>query len=167
MNISRFKQLLESTMGNVKPLLVEQTGPLSIQDDQTITLSCNEVSNITGTPIIISGRVDTDSENAKWGYRDPETDEYIEPETVVPKFTVYSEPQMGSVTGDEEIANGFYITPITQDLSNALGGVTGNVIEYFQEGSPGDPNTERFYCKVSQVSAQFKTELQKNKVQIS
>lgn len=167
MNLSRFKQLLESKMGNVKPLLVEQTGPLTIEDGQTITLSCNEVSNIKGTPIIISGRVDIDSQNAEWGYRDPVTDEYVEPETVVPKFTVYSKPQMGSVTGDEEIANGFYIVPVTKNLSDSLGGMTGNVIEYFQGGSPGNPNTERFYCKVSQVSAQFKTELQKNNVQIS
>lgn len=40
MNLSRFKQLLESKMGNVKPLLMEQKDPPAISPNQTLSLTC-------------------------------------------------------------------------------------------------------------------------------
>lgn len=40
MNLSRFKQLLESTMGNVKPLLTEQKTQPTISEGQKLSLTC-------------------------------------------------------------------------------------------------------------------------------
>jgi hypothetical protein len=60
MNKLRFNQLLESTMGNVRPLLVEQTKPEKVKVKDTLgEIDCYRLNDITkmtvGTPSIKIG----------------------------------------------------------------------------------------------------------------
>jgi arsenate reductase-like glutaredoxin family protein len=64
MNTNRFKQLLESTMGNVKPLLSEQTtrdpksyniDRLEIIDDETTYIYLLKTQAVISEPILVGG----------------------------------------------------------------------------------------------------------------
>jgi hypothetical protein len=153
MNINRFKQLLESTMGNVKPLLLEQ---LTIAPDQTIKLNCKNIQTNTEKPI--EGSVDQEVRNASRGSLD--SGEYIEPEDNVTEFFVKTMLPPGALGFEQEKAEPVYIEKINQDFKDAFNVTSGYVLTHFENGS-------RFYCKVIEVSEQLKSELKNNDVDLT
>lgn len=149
--MSRIIKLTESDLKRIiTRILKESEDPINIADGQTIKLSCKNLQ--TGQEKPIEGNVEVGSRNVKWGHLDPYTDQYIEPEEVIPEFIVTSQAPLG-VVGDEEIADNIYIEKVGQDLKDLVGYTSGYVLTHFDEKSV------RYYCKIDDVSDQLRAEL--------
>jgi hypothetical protein len=168
MNVSRFKQLLESTMGNVKPLLVEQKTPPTITEGQKLSLTCrnftifkdnnNKPKIKISNDEIITGDLLTDSEviqasefqdlghkiGEPWGSGFKET--YDEDIYGLKFYLQTGTPDFGVAAPEsEEYDKTFILKPINESLRNSLGiiGSDDNVI--FEVSMDQDKS----FCKIT------------------
>ena len=140
--------------------LLKESGPLTIDEGQTISLECRNVNS--GRSIDIDGSIDTNSRDVSTGYRDTVTDEYVDYPEVVPQFMVVRERGLdGGVLAGQDETFGINIQKIDDPkLISKLG--EGNQLLYCRDAYCAD----KYYCKVKDVTAQFGGELEKNGVDI-
>lgn len=156
--MGRIGKLKREMITEVNRKMLNETGPLNIDEGQTINLYCENENNRV---IKIDGRVDVNSRDVSTGYRD-ERGDYVDYEEVVPQFTVIRERGIdaGVLVGqDEEF--GVTVEKIMDDkLISKLG---GNVLLTYYR----DPYSEdKYYCKVIDITDQFAQELTSKGVKI-
>jgi hypothetical protein len=157
--MGRIGKLKREMITEANRKMLNETGPLNIDEGQNISLGCKSFSG--GRVINIDGRVDVDSRDVSTGYRD-NNDEYVDYEEVVPQFTVIKERGLddGVLAGQDEIFN-INIQKIEDpELITYVG--EGVKLLYCRDSYCSD----KYYCKVIEVSAQFGGELEKNGVKI-
>ena len=168
MNLSRFNQLLESTMGNVKPLLVEQKTPPTITEGQKLSLTCRnftifrdndnkpkiKISNdetITGD-LLTDSQVIQPSEFQDLGHKIGEPygsgfkETYDEDIYGLNFYLQTGTPNFGVTPSEsEEYDKTFVLKPINESLRNILGilGSANNVI--FEVSMDQDKS----FCKIT------------------
>jgi len=156
--MGRLDKLKREMITEANRKMLNETGPLNIDEGQTINLYCENENNRV---IKIDGRVDVNSRDVSTGYRD-ERGDYVDYEEVVPQFTVIRERGIdaGVLVGqDEEF--GVTVEKIMDDkLISKLG---GNVLLTYYR----DPYSEdKYYCKVIDITDQFAQELTSKGVKI-
>jgi len=156
--MGRIGKLKREMITEANRKMLNETGPLNIDEGQTINLYCENENNRV---IKIDGRVDVNSRDVSTGYRD-ERGDYVDYEEVVPQFTVIRERGIdaGVLVGqDEEF--GVTVEKIMDDkLISKLG---GNVLLTYYR----DPYSEdKYYCKVIDITDQFAQELTSKGVKI-
>lgn len=179
MNLSRFKQLLESKMGNVKPLLMEQKDAPTISPNQTLSLTCKnftiyENNGVEKIELLsnddISGSLLTDSQVLQGssfqdvGHKVGEPyasgfQETYDDENVGLKFFVKTNKPSFEVFAPEttEYDNTFVLKPVSKELKTLLGiqGQGKNIIFNVERGQ------EVSFCKITKndPSSEFLTTL--------
>ena len=157
--MGRIGKLKRQVISEANRKMLNETGPLNIDEGQNITLQCNNVTS--GRVIDIDGRIDVNSRDVSTGYRDSRGD-YVDHEEVVPQFMVIKERGIdgGVLAGQDETFN-INIQKIEDP----------ELITYIGEGVKllycRDPYcSDKYYCDVIDVTSQFGGELRKNGVNI-
>ena len=157
--MGRLDKLKREMITEANRKLLNETGPLNIDEGQTIVLECKSVNS--SRIIDIDGAVSVDSRDVSTGYRD-NTGEYVDYEEVVPQFMVIRERGLdgGVLAGQDETFN-INIQKIEDtELVTYIG--EGVQLLYCRDAYCSD----KYYCEVIDVTAQFGSELQKNGVKI-
>lgn len=157
--MGRIGKLKRQMITEANRRLLKETGPLHIEEGQTIVLECKSVN---GSRIIdIDGTVSVDSEDVSTGYRD-EYGDYYDHEEVVPQFRVVRKRGIdgGVLAGQDETFNINLQKIEDPELITYIG--EGVQLLYCRDAYCSD----KYYCEVIDVTAQFGSELQKNGVKI-
>lgn len=168
MNVSRFKQLLESTMGNVKPLLLEQKTEPKITEGQKLSLTCKNFTifkdknnnyqikilndeQITGN-LLTDSQVVQASEFKDLGHKIGEpygsgfNETYDENTYGLNFYLQTGTPNFGVASSEsEEYDKTFVLKPINNDFRNALG-ITGSADNVIFEDTGGQ---DKSFCKIT------------------
>jgi len=157
--MGRLDKLKREMITEANRKLLNETGPLNIDEGQTIVLECKSVNS--SRIIDIDGAVSVDSKDVSTGYRD-NTGEYVDYEEVVPQFMVIRERGLdgGVLAGQDETFN-INLQKI-EDTELVTYIVEGVQLLYCRDAYCSD----KYYCEVIDVAAQFGSELQKNGVKI-
>ena len=153
--MGRIQKLKRELIMEANRKLLNETGPLNIDEGQSISLSC--ISQKRGDTIDIDGRVDVDSRNVKPGYID-ERGIYVEPDEVIPQFLVIKERGIdaGVLAGQDET----YFINLEKIESSKLASKVGEGVMLTYYDDPYGAN--KYICKVINVTDQFRCELLKN-----
>jgi len=180
MNLSRFKQLLESTMGNVKPLLTEEKTQPTISEGQKLSLTCRnfritrdnnnkpkiEFSNdetITGG-LLTDSQVIQGSSFEDLGYKIGEPygsgfKETTNEDKYGLKFYLQTgTPNFGAAQSEsEKYDKTFVLKPISDIIKNKLG-ISGSNSNVIFEVSMGQ---DKSFCKITsnEPNSEFLTTL--------
>jgi hypothetical protein len=157
--MGRLDKLKREMITEANRRLLNETGPLNIDEGQNITLQCDNITS--GRVIDIDGRIDVNSRDVSTGYRDSRGD-YVDHEEVVPQFMVIRERGLdgGVLAGQDETFN-INIQKIEDpELITYIG--EGVKLLYCRDAYCSD----KYFCKVMDVTAQFGSELRKNGVDI-
>ena len=156
--MGRIGKLKREMITEANRKMLNETGPLNIDEGQTINLYCeNETSRV----IKIDGRVDVNSRDVSTGYRN-ERGEYVDFEEVIPQFTVIRERGLdGGVLAGQDEAFNINVEKIEDEkLISKLG--EDVLLTYYR-----DPYSEdKYYCKVIDVTDQFAQELTSKGVKV-
>lgn len=180
MNLSRFKQLLESTMGNVKPLITEQKTPPTISQGQKLSLTCRNfriIRDNNNKPKIeflndetITGDLLTDSQVMQGSSFEDLGHKIGEPygsgfkETInedkygLNFYLQTGQPNFGVAPSEsEEYDKTFVLKPISEVIKNKLG-VSGSNNNVIFEVSMGQ---DKSFCKITsnEPNSEFLTTL--------
>ena len=157
--MGRLDKLKREMITEANRKLLNETGPLNIDEGQTIVLECKSVNS--SRIIDIDGAVSVDSRDVSTGYRD-NTGEYVDYEEVVPQFMVIRERGLdgGVLAGQDETFNINLQKIEDPELVTYIG--EGVQLLYCRDAYCSD----KYYCEVIDVTAQFGSELQKNGVKI-
>ena len=135
--------------------LLNESGPLNISEGQTISLKCS--SEDSGRSIDIDGRVDLESRDNSGGYSDGGI--YTDNEELIPQFFVVRERGYDGPLEGQDQTFGINIKKIDEpDLLSTLG--EGSRLVYF------DSYTNKYFCEVINVTAQFGGELRDHGVKV-
>lgn len=157
--MGRIGKLKREMITEANRKMLNETGPLNIDEGQTIVLECKSVNS--SRIIDIDGAVSVDSRDVSTGYRD-NTGEYVDYEEVVPQFMVIRERGLdgGVLAGQDETFNINLQKIEDPELVTYIG--KGVQLLYCKDAYCSD----KYYCEVIDVTAQFGSELQKNGVKI-
>jgi hypothetical protein len=157
--MGRIEKLKRQIIAEANKRLLNETGPLKIDEGQNITLECTNVNN--GSSISIDGRVDVNSRDVSTGYRD-ENGHYHDHEELVPQFLVVKERGLdgGVLAGQDQTFEINIQTIEDPELKTYIG--EGVQLLYCDDAYCSD----KYYCQVINVTPQFGDELQRNGVKI-
>ena len=157
--MGRIGKLKRQIISEANKRLLNETGPLNIEEGQTISLKCNSVNS--GRVINIDGIVDVNSKDVSTGYLDSSGD-YYDHQEVVPQFTVTREIGLdgGVLIGQDETFNINLQKLEDPELITYIG--EGVRLLYCRDAYCSD----KYYCEVMDVTEQFGGELRKNGVNI-
>ncbi len=157
--MGRLDKLKREMITEANKRLLNETGPLNIDEGQTINLNCTNYE--TRRTIDIDGNVDVDSRDVSTGYRNS-NDEYVDHEKLVPQFLVIRERGIdgGVLAGQDET---FFINLETIDDEKLISKLGNNVLLTYYS----DPYAvDKYYCKVNDITDQFAQELTSKGVRI-